>query len=393
VTLRVPLAIDMMTEVFDEEPNDDREQAQAITPPSVVNGRIDEPGDCDLFAFQGSSKMVVEVYGRRFGSPVDSRLWLTDESGQVVASNDDYHDEGMPLLTHHADSRILATLPGSGTYCVRMEDAQRKGGRDFIYRLHIRRPRPDWELRVVPSSIIAPPNGLTVIEVFALRREGFDDDIMLELEEAPPGFELSGAWVPSGQDRIRMTLTVPPTETKEPLPLQMIGRSQSRGRRLTHPAVPAEHVMQAFLWQHLVPAKDLTIFVSGRAASRPRVQWQLPSNSPARLNASGPTKLRAVVGDRTPVDSLQLELSFPPDGITVESVVPEGPGIAVTINADAEKVQPGLKGNLIFNAVRESTRVSSDGKTSSIQRSSLGILPAMPFEVVPSRRTSRSASR
>ena len=237
-SVRVPLAIDMLPDCLEQEPNNERRQAQSIAFPMIVNGRIDQPGDCDVFQFEAYGNLVAEVYARRLGSPVDSLLRLTDAAGQEVASNDDYEDKGMPLLTHHADSRILAALPGLGTYTVRVADAQRKGGRDFIYRLHIRRPRPDFELRVVPSSIVAAPGACALIAVHALRREGFNEDILLSLDGAPPGFALNGAWAPGGQDKVRLTLTVPPTPTKSPVSLQLVGSSRGRGPKLSAPPRP-----------------------------------------------------------------------------------------------------------------------------------------------------------
>jgi len=53
-----------------------------------VNGRIDQPGDWDVFRFQGRAgqAIVAEVYARRLDSPLDSVLKLTDAKGQQLAS-------------------------------------------------------------------------------------------------------------------------------------------------------------------------------------------------------------------------------------------------------------------------------------------------------------------
>ena len=39
---------------------------------------------------------------------------LTDAQGKLLALNDDYEDKGAPLFTHHADSRLVLTLPATG---------------------------------------------------------------------------------------------------------------------------------------------------------------------------------------------------------------------------------------------------------------------------------------
>ena len=54
--------------------------AQQVTLPIIVNGRIDPPGDWDVFRFQGRAgdQIVAEVQARRLDSPLDSVLRLTD---------------------------------------------------------------------------------------------------------------------------------------------------------------------------------------------------------------------------------------------------------------------------------------------------------------------------
>jgi len=61
------------------------------------------------------------------------------------------------MLTHHADSYLMAELPKDGTYFVEMADSQRQGGEAYAYRLRISPPQPDFEVRVTPSSINVLP--------------------------------------------------------------------------------------------------------------------------------------------------------------------------------------------------------------------------------------------
>jgi len=53
-----------------------------------VNGRIDPPGDRDIFRFtaRAGGRIVAEVYARRLDSPLDSVLKLTDAQGLQLAS-------------------------------------------------------------------------------------------------------------------------------------------------------------------------------------------------------------------------------------------------------------------------------------------------------------------
>lgn len=384
VNIRFPLRIDMMSEIMEQEPNDGTETAQAIELPIIINGRIDRPDDKDVFRFDAVGKVVAEVYARRAGSPLDSAVWVTDATGAEIGFNDDFRDEAQPLITHHADSLMTAVMSGKGPYCLHLGDSQRVGGKDFIYRLYVRAPRPDFDLRVVPSCIIARPGTSVPITVHAIRREGFDDPIHLSLVEPPEGFTLNGAVVPGNADQVRLTLTVPPAAAGEPFLLEMEGQSlgSSRHRRFTRPVIPAESMMQAFLWLQIVPAEQWAVLVNGEPPAKPPLEL-LPVER-VNLRIGTPTLLGAkLTAKYPPANELRVELTNPPKGVTVEKLSPEGPGMVVTLATDAKAAQPGMEGNLIFEIVREWTPAATEEVPKpQQQRRSYGILPAVPFSVV-----------
>ena len=262
----VPFAVDKLPECLEQEPNYPQGSAQPVSLPVIVNGRIDQEGDVDVFRFESCAgdKIVAEVYARRLDSPLDSVLKLTDANDHQLAANDDHEDKGAGLTTHQADSWLSATLPANGTYYLHISDAQHKGGEAYSYRLRISPPQPDFELRVVPSSINARAGATAAVTVYALRKDGFSNDIALMLKDAPRGFKLSGGKLPANQDQVRLMLTVPPMPSEEPISLRLEGRAIIQGREVVHPAVPAEDMMQAFFYRHLVPAKDLKVAILPR---------------------------------------------------------------------------------------------------------------------------------
>jgi hypothetical protein len=77
---------------------------------------------------------------------------------------------------------------------------------------------------------------------------------------------------------------------------------------------------------------------------------------------------------------LQLELNSPPEGISIESATPTRDGVTLVLRVVADKAKPGLKGNLILDAFREPAPNPAAKKPA--QRQPLGILPAIPFEIV-----------
>jgi hypothetical protein len=382
VANRTPFAVDTLAECLEREPNDDRKTSQPVDAPIVVNGRIDRPGDWDVFCFDGRAgdSVVAEVQARRLNSPLDSLLELTDADGRQLAVNDDHEDKGAGLTTHHADSRISATLPADGSYYLRLGDTQRKGGTAYGYRLRVSAARPDFELRVVPSSINARAGVSVPVTVFALRRDGFAGDISLRLKDAPAGFTLAGAWVPAGQDQVRLTVTVPPTPTEEPVSLHLEGHAVIDGRELARPAVPAEDMMQAFIYRHLVPAEDLLVAVVG--PRRYRAQVKRRGDQPVQLPVGGSIQVPFTMPVGLMLDQVKLTLNAPPAGVTIGKLSRTGSGVSIELRTDAKKIEPGRKGNLIVDAFMERAVIGPGGKPrGNKRRIPLGTLPAIPFEV------------
>ena len=266
----VPFHVDTLPEHLEQEPDDRPDVAQQVTLPLIVNGRISQPDDTDVFAFEGraGAEIVVEVLARRLNSPLDSVLTLTGATGKQLALNNDHEDKAAGLITHQADSWLHGTLPIDGTYFIHLGDGQHRGGPEYGYRLRISPPRPDFELRVVPSTINVRSGATVPVTVYGMPRDGFDGEIVLELKDAPEGVILNGGRIPSGQDQVQFTLTAPSEPIEKPLSLQIEGRARIEGQDIARRAVPAEDMTQAFANRHLIPAEELAVGVFGSGGSR-----------------------------------------------------------------------------------------------------------------------------
>jgi len=296
VSNRVPFAVDSLPECLETEPNNALRQAQGVSLPTIVNGRIARSGDWDVFEFSGKAgeMIVVEVQARRLDSPLDSVLKLTDATGRVLAWNDDHEDPGSGLNTHHADSYLSVRLPADGTYFVHLSDTARNGGQEYAYRLRISEARPDFALRVVPSSVSLRSKSGTRIDVHAIRKDGFTGPIKVTLRDPPAGFSANQVSISGTQQVARLTLKTRLVDTPEPVNLTIVGTARIGERDVTHEAVPAEDRMQAFLWRHLVPAPDLKALVYNPSAPPqpkrvPRVRPPSAPKTNATLVASGPS--------------------------------------------------------------------------------------------------------
>ncbi len=386
VSNRVPFAVDTLPDCAEQEPNNDPGNVQKVKAPLIVNGRIGQAGDWDVFAFEGGAgeEIVAEVHARRLDSPLDSVLKLTDAAGKQLAINDDHEDKGAGLTTHHADSWLRASLPAAGTYCLHVGDAQRKGGPEYAYRLRISPPRPDFDLRIVPASVNVRVGTAIPLTVYAFRKDGFSEQITVVLKDAPPGFTLTGGRVPANQDRVRVTLTAPTTPGKDPVSVRLEGRAVIQGREVVRQVVPAEDMMQAFAYRHLVPCRELEVAVSGRY--KPKAAVTILSPGPVKIPAGGTARVQAGIATNTFFGKIVLELSEPPEGISIAQVSPVGLGTEIVLKSDAAKVKPGLAGNLIVNVFL--TGKNPDGAEKgkpqgNDRRAALGTLPAIPFEITP----------
>ncbi len=377
----MPFAVDTLPECGEQEPNNTRDKAQAISLPIVVNGRMDFPGDWDVYRIDGQAgrRIIAEVVARRLNSPLDSVLRLTDSTGRQLAFNDDHEDKGAGLVTHHADSLLSFVCPADGACFLHLGDAQRKGGPEYGYRLRVSAPRPDFELRVTPSAINIRGGETVPITVFALRKDGFDGDITLGLKDAP-GFTLSGGRVPGNAEQVRLTLAATGNPPRRPINLVIEGRATIDHREVVRQAVPAEDMMQAFAYRHLVPAAELKVVLSGRSNARAaKILSAIPLEIPVGETAT-------VRVDLTPGASggeIECELSEPPEGLAIQHVSSGVDGSEITFKCDAEKIKPGLRGNLLISAVLVAPgEPGADGSRPPKRRTNLGLLPAIPFEVV-----------
>lgn len=378
-----PFAVDALPECMEKEPDSQHRTAQAVSLPVIVNGTIDHPDDRDFFKFEGRAgqEIVAEVHARRLNSPLDSKLVLDDGAGKQLACNDDWEDKSSGLETHHADSYIRATLPTNGTYYLEIVDTQHQGAQEYAYRLRISAPQPDFTLRVVPSSINLRVGGTVPVTLYAQRHDGFTNAIAISLKDAPAGFRLSGTSIPATQDQVRVTLTAPAVTQKQPVQLHFEGSATIDGGSVVHPAVPAEDMMQAFAYRHLVLSKELLVGVGGRFQQKGAVK--ILSALPVKLPVGGTARVKLNVPAEMLANKIELELSDPPDGITIQKVVPSKTGTEIVLAADADKAKVGQKGNLIIAAFMNRAGKTEKGKPKTDkQRIQVSTLPAIPFEIV-----------
>ncbi|MEI7732574.1 MAG: PPC domain-containing protein [Verrucomicrobiota bacterium] len=292
VSNRVPFMLDTLPDTFEKEPNDTPARAQKVQLPIIINGRMDKTDDVDVFQFEGKAgeNVFVEAYARRLDSPMDPVIKLTDASGKLLGFSDDREDLGAGVNTHHADCYFSVKLPADGAYYVHIADTSRKSGEEYAYRLRISAPRPDFALRVVPSSLGIRGRTTASVSIHVVRKDGFTGPIKLGLKNPPKGFSAMPITLSGTQAVARLTIKSDLIATKDPVNLTVEGTAKLPDREITHEAVPAEDRMQAFLWRHLVPAQEFKVAVFDPSYEPPPKRVPQAHSTPKVVAKVEPTK-------------------------------------------------------------------------------------------------------
>ncbi len=374
VSNSLPFATSDVEEARETSGHNSREQAQRVSFPSVVNGRIAQVGESDFYAFSAKAgdKLVAEVEARRLDSPVDTIVTLYDSKGAVLAENDDTNDPLEALITHHSDSRVAFTISANGDYTLGIRDVTNAGGEVYAYRLAITAAKPDFALRINPDNPRVGQGDTTAITVTAIRKDGLTAEIALAVDGLPAGWTPSAASIPAGQDTGRLTITAPagaPLDVFVPI---IRGTATVGKETITRKAEATDTMQQAFAYMHNITVKQLSLAVVKEDAYTLSADVPRGQSLPIKQDADFPivVKIHRKKGAQGPVSFIAAR---PAPGITVKPAFAapdkDEATLVVTVTKEAKV---GLKQNLIISGVM---RAGKENITRYVE--------AVPIEVVP----------
>jgi hypothetical protein len=173
---RVPFASSVET-----EPND-LARPQAIASPVALSGRIDPPGDQDVFrlSLRKNDKRVIRVESRALGRPLDPMLRILDSGSKILDESDD-------TGRNDRDLQRSFTAPADGEYRLAVRDLNGRGGPRFAYLLSVVDSRPDFTLSLASDRFELTPGKLTKITVAVQRKDGLAEPIEIAALDLPAG--------------------------------------------------------------------------------------------------------------------------------------------------------------------------------------------------------------
>ncbi len=372
----LPFAAGDYPEAGETEPNDAQAQANRVTVPVTINGRIQKPGDMDhfIFAAQANQVLVMEVFARRLDSPLDAHLSLRNTQGGQLAEADEYQDPLTPLVMHHADARLVYTFPAAGDYVLRIRDMEAAGGDEYAYRLVIAPPKPDFFLYTMPDNPRTGKGETAVISVKAIRLDGFGGEIQLAVQDLPPGFAASDAVIPAGQDEAKLTITAAPDAPVGAVAPSIVGTATPVKDPVTRKVRGAEDVMQAFSYHHTVFTQEFLLAVIEPAGFALNVALAPKQVLEVKQGAEVPVTVKAV--RRAPVQGpVELSAVAPPAGITIKpATIPADKDETQVVLVIPKQAPVGLRTNILLSGT-----LKTDKETFTRNA------PAIPIKILPEK--------
>jgi hypothetical protein len=211
----------------ESEPNTALDQADRVTLPVAINGRLQGEDDYDAFKFHGEKgdTFIFDVVASRFGSKLDALLTLADDRGNVLQRNDDSSGE---------DARIEFKFPESADYILIIEDLLHRGGEEYSYRITARRPQPSFAVRCISDTPRIHRHGRLPLRCELTRMTGFGGAVRVEFANLPAGiYSEPLILTPSAPAGGMILLTCSADAPLGTFPLKLVATGEINGKEVT----------------------------------------------------------------------------------------------------------------------------------------------------------------
>lgn len=184
---------------------------------------------------------------------MDGTLKLYDPEGIPIAESDGTKEPfNVGEYIQHVDPCLSLTLPKDGEYRIVLADRTLGHGPDHRYWLRLGPPVPDFAIYSTASNINIPYGNAAHLQLMIHRQEGFTNVVRIICEDYVLGENIIG---PTNVEHV-VTFKAKKGGTTKPTPIKIFAESVGEGERLRRQVIPADQMMQAFAYDHLLPAES-----------------------------------------------------------------------------------------------------------------------------------------
>ena len=361
------------TPVAEQNANDKPAEAQKLVVPCEVAGQFFPRGDRDWYSFDAKKGDVywLEVFCQRLGLAADpfllvQRVTKNDKGEEQSADVQEVYDSesnvgGPEFNTASRDPSYRLEAKEDGTYRVQVRDLFNTLRDDprLVYRLSVRREKPDFRLAVMPlkpgadlKELPSPPllrkGGSVAVRVVALRRDGFNGEIALSAEGLPAGVTCAPSTIDAGSTVGALVFTAAEDAAAWAGPVRVVGKAQVAGAEAVREARGA-----SVLWPVPDPATEPVrsrlagdgCVVAVSAAEVAPLSIEPAESKPLEVAAGAKLKVPLKLKNRTgPAGKLKVKVAGHPALDRAPEVEVDGNAKEASLEVDLNqlKLPPGM---------------------------------------------------
>ncbi len=264
-----PVGLAATAKDSEKEPNNKPTEAQKITLPCDIAGSFYPAADVDTFEFTAKKGETwwIEVASERLGLNTDPFVLvqqvkktgdtetltdvaeLYDIAPPMKVSSNGYSYDGPVYDAGSPDVNGKFDVKEDGTYRLQVRDlfGGTRSDASNLYRLIVRQAAPDFSLaawavhftlRNGDRAALSKPMALRVgdsrvFEVVVVRRDGFDGNIDIAMENLPPGVTATGLRIAKGKPYGHLVLTAASDAKPGFAVAKLVGRAAIGGKEVT----------------------------------------------------------------------------------------------------------------------------------------------------------------
>jgi hypothetical protein len=374
-----PVGLAANAKTNETEPNNEPAQAQKITLPCDIAGSFFPAADVDTFEFTAKKGETwwVEVASERLGLNTDPFVLvqrvlpdgkladvaeLYDIAPPMKVSSNGYSYDGPVYDAGSPDVNGKFEIKEDGTYRLQVRDlfGGTRSDAKNIYRLIVRQAAPDFSLaawavhmtlRNGDRAALSKPLALRagdarVFEVVVIRRDGFDGDIDIAMENLPPGVSAAGLRIGKGKTYGHLVITAA-SDAKPGFSLAKItGHAAIDGKDVTRDCRVASTEWPVKDAHGEIPAPRLTadVPVSVTDSEQAPLTIAVPETKPIETTVGATVKVPLQLTWRGEFTGASIKLKAYGEGFTTlkELDIPnKAPTAELTLDLAALKTPPG----------------------------------------------------